>query len=119
MCDACDEPLFPEEFYREIAHQMDPSQEFSPEALSFLNEISDDFYARLLRDIGRFAKSKKKSEESIEVTEMDVRFIVEKYTGMMLPISMAQTEPMAFKPTEEYKEKLDAVRSFVKSKNEE
>lgn len=114
-----DEPLFSKDFYLDVAHQMDPDQNFSPDALSFLNEISDNFYEMLLNDIAKYAKNKKDSIDGIEVTEQDVKFIVENITGMAIPISMTQTEPTTFKPTAEYQEKLDAVRSFVKNKNED
>ncbi|KAH0787295.1 Transcription initiation factor TFIID subunit 12 [Histomonas meleagridis] len=114
-------PLFSADFYRDIAHKMDPEQEFSPEAISFLNEISDNFYDTILTEIIQYSKGKvgKGTRDQIEITEEDVQFIVEKFTGISLRSRLSQTEPTIFKPTAEYQEKLAAVRAHAVSQNED
>ena len=98
------------DFYTNVAHEMDPSQEITPEAVEFLNDISQFFLQSVIRDVA----SLRKSPDAI--TPEDVYYILQSRHNMLLP---GPTGPLTTElrpsPTAEYQEKLHAVRAFAAS----
>lgn len=109
--------LFSEDFYKDIAHKMDPDQEITPEALSFYNDIADDFFQSVLRETYFFVREKNKDElnnqESLSIQAEDIYFILRTRFNMTnFPGGNIQSGASITMPTTEYKEKLQHIRQF-------
>ena len=105
-------PLFNSDFYLDIAHQMDPDQDISPDALKFFNDIANDFLTTVLWDTVRL-KRQIASNKQIEIGTDDIHYILQTRFGMTLPGGRILNESNKMKPTQEYNEKLEIVREFT------
>ena len=111
--------LFNEDFFKDIAHKMDPNQEITPEALDFYNEIADEFFHSILSEAMTYIKDKNKDEiptnsnEPLTIQAEDIYFILRtKFNMTNFPGGGIQSNTSITMPTAEYKEKLQAIRQF-------
>lgn len=109
--------LFSDDFYKDIAHKMDPDQEITPEALSFYHDIADDFFQSILNETYNFIREKYKDEinnqEPMTIQAEDIYFILRtKFNMTNFPGGNIQSSTSITMPTAEYKEKLQAIRQF-------
>jgi hypothetical protein len=109
-------PIFSPDFYTDIAHDIDPDQDITPEALAKLDDLARDFMRNILRTAGGIARN----SPGTEITAENVHFVLQNYFGMSLSgPSGPQVRAASQAPTPEYQEKLAAVRSFAATRRDE
>lgn len=109
--------LFNDDFYKDIAHKMDPDQEITTEAIAFYNDIAEDFFNSILNETLFLIREKYKDEinngESLTIQAEDIYFILRtKFNMTNFPGGNIQSSTSITMPTAEYKEKLQAIRQF-------
>jgi transcription initiation factor TFIID subunit TAF12 len=110
-------PIFSDEFYRDIAHEMDPEQEITSDAIMLIGELAEDFMGSVLNEVF-LLKRKRGSKEKVDVEAADIHFVLQDRFGMSLPGATGPRELIPSdisvqRPTKEYQEKQDAVRQFA------
>lgn len=110
------ENLFDQSFYEELVKEMDPNQEITPEAIDFFNDIAHEFLRSVLVESAEFVKNTSKDDSStkqLEIGQDDVNYILKaKFNMTNFPGGPPVPDTSIVRPTAEYLEKLNAIRSF-------
>jgi len=109
--------IFKEGYLDELLKKIDPNEKLDEHSEKFLNILGIDFVRLLLKDAGQFAK--KRGAET--VAPSDIYYVLETNFNMTLPGATGKNvyDTRPNKPTNDYLEKLSAVKSFLNKRNED
>lgn len=116
--------FFLDDFYREVAKEVDPEADLTPEALTYLQDVAHCFMGNVLRQAGSMASAGSEVRGPVQITDKEISYVLRNYYGMPLTTSaMHQAEPGQYltdpvpqwTPVEGYQEKLNAVLEYTAS----